>query len=98
MTAREPLDASRVFPPEERSLAIMLQARAKTYGAKPLVQAGERSWSFAEALDLAARSAGRLRAAGLGAGDRIALVCEKRPEVIEGFLRVAWLRPRPVPV
>ena len=98
MTAREPLDASRVFPPEERSLAIMLQARAKTYGAKPLVQAGERSWSFAEALGLAARSAGRLRAAGLSAGDRIALMCENRPEFIEILLGVAWLGASLVPI
>src|SRR5215831_1180394 len=98
MTAREPLDASRVFSPEERSLAVMLQARAKTYGAKPLVQAGERQWSFTEALDLAARSAGRLRAAGLGAGDRIALMCENRPEFIELFLGVAWLGASLVPI
>src|SRR5215831_17092976 len=98
MTAREPLDASRVFPPEERSLAVMLQARAKTYGAKPLVQSGERQWSFTQALDLAARSAGRLQAAGLSAGDRIALMCENRPEFIEIFLGVAWLGASLVPI
>ena len=79
MTAREPLDANRIFPPEERSLAVMLQARAKAYGDKPLVQSGERQWSFTQALDLAARSGGRLQAAGLSAGDRIALMCENRP-------------------
>jgi crotonobetaine/carnitine-CoA ligase len=98
MTAREPLDANRIFPPEERSLAVMLQARAKAYGDKPLVQSGERQWSFTQALDLAARSGGRLQAAGLSAGDRIALMCENRPEFIEIFLGVAWLGASLVPV
>ena len=55
MTSREQLDASRFFAPGDRSVAIMLQAQAKKYGAKPLVQAGEQSWSFAEVPELAAR-------------------------------------------
>ena len=98
MTTREPLDASRFFAPGERSLAIMLQARAAKYGAKPLVQAGEQSWSFAEAPELAARSAGRLQAAGVAPGDRVALICENRPEFIETFLGVAWLGAILVPI
>ena len=66
--------------------------------AKPLVQAGERSWSFAQAPELAARSAGRLQAAGLRQGDRIALICENRPEFIEVFLGAAWLGASLVPI
>ncbi|MPZ34764.1 MAG: AMP-binding protein [Rhodospirillales bacterium] len=98
MTTREPLEASRFFAPGERSLAFMLQSRAGKYGAKPLVQAGERSWSFAEAPELAARSAGRLHAAGMRQGDRVALICENRPEFIETFLGVAWLGAILVPI
>ena len=98
MTTREPLDASRFFAPGERSLAVMLQAQAAKYGAKPLVQAGERSWSFAEAPELAARSAGRLHAAGVAPGDRVALICENRPEFIEMFLGCAWLGAILVPI
>ena len=98
MTAREPLDAGRIFAPDERSLAVMLEAQARKYGAKPLVQAGERSWSFAEAPELAARSAGRLQTAGLRQGDRIALICENRPEFIEVFLGAAWLGASLVPI
>jgi len=98
MTTREPLDAGRFFAPGERSLAIMLQAQAGKYGAKPLVQAGERSWSFAEAPELAACSAGRLYAADLRQGDRVALICENRPEFIEVFLGVAWLGAILVPI
>ena len=98
MTTREPLDASRFFAPGDRSLAMMLQAQAKKFGAKPLVQAGEQSWSFAEAPELAARSAGRLQAAGVAPGDRVALICENRPEFIEVFLGAAWLGAILVPI
>src|ERR1051325_5700136 len=98
MTNREPRDASRFFVPADRGLATMLQAQARKFGAKPLVQAGEQSWSFAEALDLAARSAGRLQGAGAGPRDRGALICENRPEFIETFLGVAWLGAILVPI
>jgi crotonobetaine/carnitine-CoA ligase len=98
MTTREPLDASRFFAPADRTVAVMLQAQARKFGAKPLVQAGERSWSFAEAVELAARSAGRLQAAGVASGDRVALICENRPEFIEVFLGAAWLGAILVPI
>ncbi|SEP15113.1 crotonobetaine/carnitine-CoA ligase [Rhodospirillales bacterium URHD0017] len=98
MTSREPLDASRFFAPGDRSVAVMLQAQARKFGAKPLVQAGETSWSFAETPELAARSAGRLHAAGLRQGDRVALICENRPEFIEIFLGAAWLGAILVPI
>jgi crotonobetaine/carnitine-CoA ligase len=98
MTSREPLDASRFFMPGDRSVTVMLQAQARKFGAKPLVQAGETSWSFAEAPELAARSAGRLQAAGVAPGDRVALICENRPEFIETFLGVAWLGAILVPI
>lgn len=98
MAAREPLDAGRFFPPDERSLSVMIRAQALKYGNKPLVQAGERRWTFAEAPELAARSAGRLHVAGIRAGDRVALICENRPEFIEIFLGAAWLGASLVPI
>ena len=96
--AREPLDAGRLFAPEERSVAVMLQAQAKKFGGKKLVQSGETCWTFAQAVDLAARSAGRLQAAGIRQGDRVALMCENRPEFIETFLGTAWLGAILVPI
>lgn len=98
MTTREPLDAGRFFAPGDRSVPVMLQAQARKFGAKLLVQAGERRWSFAEAPEVAARSAGRLRAAGIGQGDRVALICENRHEFIEIFLGAAWLGVILVPI
>jgi crotonobetaine/carnitine-CoA ligase len=96
--SREPLDAGRLFAPAERSLAVMLRAQARKFGARKLAQSGGRSWSFAEATDLAARSAGRLQAAGIRQGDRVALICENRPEFIEVFLGAAWLGAILVPI
>src|SRR5580692_4073972 len=95
---REPLDAGRFFAPEQRSVATMLQAQAQKFGTKTLVQSGGKSWSFAEAVELAARSAGRLQAAGIQAGDRVALICDNRPEFIEVFLGAAWLGAILVPI
>ncbi len=95
---REPLDAGRLFAPAERSVAVMLQAQAKKFGARKLVQSGAKAWTFAEAAALAARSAGRLQAAGIKQGDRVALMCENRPEFIEIFLGVAWLGAILVPI
>ncbi|MFO1158624.1 MAG: ATP-dependent acyl-CoA ligase [Reyranellaceae bacterium] len=95
---REPLDAGRIFAPDQRTLAIMLEAQARKHGAKTLVQAGERRWSFAEALDLAARAAGRLAEAGIRMGDRVALICENRPEFVEIFLGCAWAGATLVPI
>lgn len=96
--AREPLDADRIFAPSQRSLAVMLQAKAAKHGAKPLVQSGGKRWSFAETPQLAARAAGRLHEAGVRPGDRVALICENRPEFIEIFLGTAWLGAILVPI
>jgi crotonobetaine/carnitine-CoA ligase len=96
--AREPLDAGRLFAPAERSVAVMLQAQARKFGARKLVQSGGSSWSFADAVDLAAHSAGRLQQAGIRQGDRVALICENRPEFIEIFLGAAWLGASLVPI
>jgi crotonobetaine/carnitine-CoA ligase len=76
----------------------MLQAQARKFGDRKLVQAGETSWSFAEAADLAARSAGRLHTSGIRQGDRVALMCENRPEFIDTFLGAAWLGAILVPI
>lgn len=86
------------FAAEERTLPAMLQRQAACFGSKTLVQAGERSWSFADAADLAARAAGRLAAAGIAAGDRVALICSNRAEFIEIFLGCGWLGAVLVPI
>jgi carnitine-CoA ligase len=86
------------FPADDRCLPAMLRSQAEKFGDKILVQAGERGWSFAEALDVAARAAGRLVNAGIGVGDRVALMCSNRAEFIEIFLGCGWLGAVLVPI
>jgi crotonobetaine/carnitine-CoA ligase len=86
------------FATAERCLPALLRRQAQRFGDKILVQAGERAWCFAEAPELAARAAGRLAAAGIGAGDRVALVCSNRAEFIEMLLGCGWLGAILVPI
>src|SRR5882757_18318 len=97
-TGEEPLDAARVFAPEQRTVPVMLRRQAERYDDKKLVQAGEIAWSFTEVPEVAARAAGRLRSAGIGAGDRVALMCSNRPEFIAILLGCGWLGAVLVPI
>ncbi len=94
----EPLDASRIFAPRDRVLATMLRQQAARHGDRPLVRIGERRLTFAEAPELAARSAARLRDGGIRAGDRVALICGNRAEFIEILLGCGWLGAVLVPI
>ena len=94
----EPLDAGRIFAPPHRTLPIMLQRQAEKHGNRPLFRAGDRILSFAEMPALASRAASRLKLAGIGRGDRVALMCSNRPEFIEMFLGCAWLGAILVPI
>ncbi len=86
------------FPPDQRTVPAMLQRQAQRYGSHPLFAAGEASWSFAEAPAIAARFAGALAEAGIGPGDRVALMCGNRAEFMEAFLGCAWLGAIAVPL
>src|SRR5262249_38009662 len=94
----EPLNASRVFAPSDRTLPIMLARRAEEFGERPLVTAGEETWTYAQARDAAARFAGALASAGVVAGDRVALICSNRMEFVQALLGCAWLGAVLVPV
>ena len=90
--------AARSFAPNERTLPTMLMRQAERFVQKPLVAASGRSLSFAEACDVAARSAAALQAAGIRPADRVALIASNRIEFIEVFLGCAWLGAVCVPI
>ena len=73
---------SSAFAPADRTLPIMLTRQAERHGDKPLATAGDASWTYAQAAAAAARVAGTLRAAGIGAGDRVAIICSNRIELL----------------
>jgi crotonobetaine/carnitine-CoA ligase len=95
-TLRKHLSGS--FAPLERTLPAMLMRQAERHGDKPLVSAGDARWTYAEAAAAAARIAGTLRIAGIGAGDRVAIICSNRIEFLGLLLGCGWLGAVAVPI
>jgi crotonobetaine/carnitine-CoA ligase len=76
----------------------MLRRAAERYGERPLVTIAGAQWRHRDALEIVARRAGALRAAGVGRGDRVALMCSNRAEFLEVFLGCGWLGAVAVPI
>ena len=93
-----PVDLAALFPPSERALPVMLRRQAERFGGRRLAVIGETVWSFAQALDHAATTGGKLAAAGIRQGDRVAILCGNRPEFLEIFLGCAWIGAILVPI
>ncbi len=72
--------------------------QAQRHGARVLLRIGDVSWTYAEAPGIAARAAGRLVAAGIGRGDRVAILSNNRVAVVECLLGCAWLGAIAVPI
>jgi crotonobetaine/carnitine-CoA ligase len=79
-------------------LPAMLARQAEKYGDKPLVHAGDVTWSYVDAHDAAARFASTLRNAGVKRGDRVALICSNRIEFLQIVFGCAWLGAVAVPI
>lgn len=88
----------RGLPAVEQTLSRLLDRQAARYGDKPLLRFGELERSFAEVRDAAAVAAGTLAAAGVGRGERVALMCENRIELLDYVLGCAWLGAVAVPL
>src|SRR5215468_2159209 len=86
------------FAPAERTLPLMLTRQAERHGDRPLVTAGDIGWTYAQAAAAAARIAGTLHAAGLSAGDRVAIICSNRIELLALLLGCGWLGAIAVPI
>jgi carnitine-CoA ligase len=84
--------------PTDQTLPALLDRQGARWSDKTLVRAGAAAWSFAELRDLAAERAGALVAAGIGVGDRVAVMSENRIEVLELWLGCAWIGAVLVPV
>ena len=95
---RGPEGAPALFAPADRVLPTLLARQATRYGDRPLLVFGETRWSFIETAAVAAASAHRLIEAGIGAGDRIAILCPNRPEFLEIYLGCAWMGAIAVPI
>lgn len=98
--SRHPLALRAVdsFAPAQRTVPQMLRLQAEKHGDRALFICGGERWSYAQAHDIAARHAGVLRAAGVGPGDRVALLCGNRPELLALMLGCAWAGAVSVPL
>jgi crotonobetaine/carnitine-CoA ligase len=85
-------------PSAQRTLPQMLAAQAERHGDRPLLTIGGMTWTFRDAASAAARRAGMLAAAGIGPGDRVALLLANRIELMEMVLACGWMGAIAVPL
>jgi carnitine-CoA ligase len=87
-----------LLPPDDRTLPRMLELQAIRYGDRKLISCAGDAWSFREARDIAAGRGATLRAAGVSAGDRVAILCANRLEMLEIILGCGWIGAIAVPI
>jgi crotonobetaine/carnitine-CoA ligase len=92
------IDLPARLAPSDRVLPNMLRRQAALYGERKLVEIGAHVWSFRDALDVACRFGGTLRAAGIEAGDHVAVMCGNRHELLQVFLGCGWIGAVMVPI
>lgn len=88
----------RGLPLTQQTIPALIERQAKAHGSKTLLRFGEIERSFQEMRDAVAVAAGTLSVAGVSAGDRVALMCENRVELLDFVLGCAWLGAVAVPL
>ncbi len=83
---------------ERQTLPALLQLGAERFGDKSLLRFDSLDRSFVEVRDEVAAAAGTLAEAGIVRGDRIAMMCENRIELLDLMLGCAWLGAVAVPL
>ena len=78
-------------PPGERTLPGLLQRQAQRFGERPFLEMPGAQWRHRDAMEVAARRGGALRAAGVERGDRVAVMCSNRVEFLETVLGCGWI-------
>jgi len=87
-----------ILAARERTLPAMLRRGAEQFGSRKSCSISGTQWSHRDALDVAARRGAALRAAGIGRGDRVAIMCSNRAELLEVFLGCGWIGAASVPI
>jgi crotonobetaine/carnitine-CoA ligase len=87
-----------LFPPFERTVPEMLHRQAERYGERPVITIGGVTFSHVGLRDAAAGRAAALAAAGIAAGDRVAIMCGNRAELLLTIFGSAWLGAIAVPI
>jgi crotonobetaine/carnitine-CoA ligase len=79
-------------------LPVLLEEQGRRLGEKPVLRLGAEELSFTAVRGLAARSAGRLVSCGIRPGDRVAVMCGNRRELLEIVLGCSWCGAIAVPI
>ncbi|MES1264421.1 MAG: AMP-binding protein, partial [Variovorax sp.] len=91
-------NAFDVLPPASRTVPAMLQRQAAAFGDRALLSIAGVEWTHAQAAGFVARRAAALQCAGVKRGDRVAVMCGNRVEVLEAFLACGWIGAASVPI
>ena len=81
-----------------RTLPAMLKRQAERFGDRPFLAIAGSEWRHRDAARTAARAGAALRRAGVGRGDRVALMSGNRVECLEVFLGCGWIGAISVPI
>jgi crotonobetaine/carnitine-CoA ligase len=76
--------------PQQRTVPELLEMRASELGDSPAIHVDGRSYSFRALRDVAACYASTLQAAGVGHGDRVAVMAENCFELLALWAGCAW--------
>src|SRR3984885_14591619 len=87
-----------LFPPPDRTLPKMLRRQAEGFGQRHLVTIGGVTPTYAQKAQAASGSAAALAAAGIKPGDRVAVMCGNRAELLLTILGCAWRGAIAVPI
>src|ERR1700752_1122036 len=88
--------ALRGLHARELTLPTLLAHQADRYGDRQLLCAGGTRRTYAEMPEEVSRTAGSLTAAGIVAGDRVAIMASNRVETLDLLLACGWLAAVPV--
>jgi carnitine-CoA ligase len=88
----------RGLEPAKQTLPGLLELGAERFGGEPLLRFDDLERSFTEVRDEVAAAAGTLAEAGIARGDRVAMMCENRIELLDLMLGCAWLGAVAVPL
>jgi crotonobetaine/carnitine-CoA ligase len=84
--------------PADRTLPRMLDIQAARHGDRALLSTAGANWTVRVARDIASGRAASLRAIGISNGDRVAILCSNRIEMLEIFLGCGWIGAVAVPI
>jgi crotonobetaine/carnitine-CoA ligase len=87
-----------LFPPVDRTLPKMLRRQTERYGQRHLITIGSVTLTYAQTAEAAAGYAAALATAGAKPGDRVAIMCGNRAELLLTILGCAWLGAIAVPI